>query len=249
MKGDNYGQRSGSWLGGLLWMISGGLLVAAGLIGFNNFQVGDRLLSAFNTLLLPRALEPEVDVRSLVLQQVREASELTTAVFTMQAVVPTEQDAAVGGFVFGKTKLLYIAHGEVKAGVDLSQITAKDVQVVNDGVRLQLPAAQVLDRKIDVSKSQVYDYDRGILGLGPDTGPDLQTLAQQEALEKITTAACAEGLLQKAGDRAKLVVTQLLTTAGYKSVTVNIQPAATCVNPSTNAAPDEVLPNSFEPSS
>lgn len=225
-------------------MVSGGAIAAACLIGFNNFQLGDRLFSAFNTLVTPKALEPQVDVRSLILQQVREASELTTAVFTMQAVVPTEQDAAVGGFVFGKTKLLYIAHGEVKAGVDLSQVTPKDVQVVNDVIQLKLPAAQVLDRKIDVNKSQVYDYDRGLLGLGPDTGPELQTLAQQKALEKITIAACQEGLLQKANDRAKLVVTQLLTTAGYKSVVVNSQPVTSgqesCSNSSTNNFPDPV---------
>lgn len=245
MKGDNNGYQSGgSWVGGLLWLISGGAIAAACLIGFNNFQLGDRLFGAFNTLITPKTLEPQVDVRSLILQQVREASELTTAVFTMQAVVPTEQEAAVGGFVFGKTKLLYIAHGEVTAGVNLSQITAKDVQIVDGVIQLQLPPAQVLDRKIDVNKSQVYDYNRGMLGLGPDTGPELQTLAQQQALEKITVAACQEGLLQKATDRAKLVVTQLLTTAGYKTIVVNSQPVApgqeSCSNPSINDSPNSL---------
>ncbi len=247
MKGDNYRhQVSGSWFGGLLWMVSGGAIAVACLLGFNNFQLGDRLFSALNTLITPKTQEPQVDVRSLILQQVREASELTTAAFTMQAVVPTEQDAAVGGFVFGKTRLLYIAYGEVKAGVDLSQITAKDVQVGNDTIQLQLPAAQILDRKIDVNKSQVYDYDRGMLGLGPDTGPELQTLAQQKALEKITMAACEEGLLEKANDRAKLVVTQLLSTAGYKSVVVNSQPVVSpgqaCLSPPTNKGVDPINP-------
>lgn len=228
MKGDNYRQHVASgWFGGLLWMVSGGAIAAALLLGFNNFQLGDRLFSAFNTFITPKSAEPKVDVRSLVLQQVRESSELTTAAFTMQAVVPTEQDATLGGFVMGKTKLLYIAHGEVKAGVDLSQLTAQSVQVVNDSIQIQLPPAQVLDKKIDVNRSQVYDYNRGMLGLGPDVGPELQALAQQEALKKITAAACEEGLLQKASDRAKFVVTQLMNTAGYKSVVVTTQPAAT----------------------
>jgi hypothetical protein len=238
MKGSHYRHQSGgSWFGGLLWMISGGAIVATLLIGLRDVQIGNLALNAFNNLVGPKVSEPQVDVKSLVLQQMREASELTTAVFTMQAVVPTEQDAALGGFVFGKTKLLYIAHGEVKAGVDLSQISAADLRVANDTIQLQLPAARILDQKIDIDKSQVYDYDRGMLGLGPDTGPQLQALAQQEALQKITAAACQEGLLQKASNRAKLVVTQLLNATGYKSVIVNTQPITTemcAVEPSAN---------------
>lgn len=227
MRDDHYRYKaSGNWLGGLLWMISGGAIAAALLVGFNHFQLGDHLLQGFSALITPKRSEPKVDVRSLVLQQVREASELTTAAFTMQAVVPTEQDASFGGLVFGKTKLLYIAHGEVKAGVDLSQITADQVQVKQDSIQIQLPAAQILDQKIDVNRSQVYDYNRGMLGLGPDVGPELQSLAQQEALQKITSAACEEGLLQKASDRARLVVTQLFRTAGYESVVVNTQPVS-----------------------
>lgn len=227
---EDYRQQTGvGWFSGLLWMISGGAIAGALLIGFNSLQMGDRLLSRFQNLLNPPQPEPKVDVRSLVLQQVREASELTTAAFVMQAVVPAEQDASVGGFVFGKTKLLYIAHGEVKAGVDLSQLTPDRVQVLGESIQIQLPAAQILDKKIDVNRSQVYDYDRGFLGLGPDTGADLQSLAQQEALKKIETAACEEGLLQKASDRAKLVVTQLLTTAGYQTVNISTSPVSTSV--------------------
>lgn len=251
MRDDHYRYRQGgSWVGGFLWMASGGAIAVALLIGFNNFQLGDRLLHGVSSLLVPKLSTPKVDVRSLVLEQVREASELTTAAFTMQAVVPTEQDATFGGLVFGKTKLLYIAHGEVKAGVDLSQITAAQVQVTAESIQIQLPPAQILDKKIDVNRSQVYDYNRGMLGLGPDVGPDLQALAQQQALTQITKAACEEGLLQTASDRAKRVVTQLFTTAGYKSVSVNTQPVslASCLaqpsaSPAVPPAPADLAPS------
>jgi len=251
MRDDHYRyKQSGNWWVGFLWMASGGAIAAALLIGFNNFQLGDRLLNGLSSLMAPKLSEPKVDVRSLLLKKIQESSELTTAAFTMQAVVPTEQDATLGGMVFGKTKLLYIAHGEVKAGVDLSQITAEQVQVTQDSIQIQLPLAQILDKKIDVNRSQVYDYNRGMLGLGPDVGPELQALAQQQALEKITMAACEEGVLQKASDRAKLVVTQLFNTAGYKSVVVNTQPVSreSCLaqagdrpvsNPMQNQPPQE----------
>ena len=211
---------------GLLWMLSGGMLAMATVVGVQGWQMGDRWADWWAGLWQPAT--PKVDVRSLVVQQMRSASDLTTAVFTMQAVVPTEQDAALGGVVFGKTKLLYIAHGEVKAGVDLSQLTPDRVQVSDAGVHIQLPPAQVLDQKIDVARSRVYDYDRGWFGLGPDVAPELQQLAQAKALEQITAAACDQQVLQQAGDRAKQVVTQLLTTAGYATVTVTVPPPPAC---------------------
>jgi hypothetical protein len=98
------------------------------------------------------------------------------------------------------------------------------VQVEGDRMQIQLPPPQLLDRKIDVSRSNVYDYNRGTFGLGPDVAPELQALAQQQALTKIVEAACTDGVLEKANDRAKLVVTQLITTAGYQNVTVVTQP-------------------------
>jgi hypothetical protein len=143
----------------------------------------------------------------------------------MEAVVPTRQDRKLAGYKVGTTTLLYIAYGEVRAGVDLKDVKADDVKIVNDTIQLQLPPPRILDSKIDVNRSTVYDYDRGFLGLGPDVAPQLQTLAQQETLKRIVAAACRENLLEQANDRAQLVVEKLLNTAGYKTIAVKTQSA------------------------
>lgn len=209
------------------WMLTGGAAVAAVLVGTGVWHMGDRVFSTMQALFHPVQPTPQVNVQSVVVQQVQGVSELTTAVFTMQAVVPTSQNATFNGLVIGTTKLLYIAYGEVRAGVDLHSLTSANVQVAGDTIQIQLPPPQLLDRKIDVRRSNVYDYNRGTFGLGPDVAPQLQALAQQEALQKIVEAACTDGVLEKANDRAKLVVTQLLTTAGYQNVTVATQPPQT----------------------
>lgn len=72
----------------------------------------------------------------------------------------------------------------------------------------------------------MYNYDRGFLSLVPDVAPQLQTLAQRQTLEKIVSTACTEGLLEEANDRAKLAITQLLTTAGYEKIEVTATPPA-----------------------
>lgn len=213
-----------------------GLLLALGL-----WRAGDRFWAGMQMMLTPSVTEPEADVRTVVVQQLRGASELTTAIFTMEAVVPARSDRTLGNHVIGSTNLLYIAHGEVRAGVDLSQLSADQVQLAGDSqIRVILPPPQILDSKLDLAKSTVYDYDRGWLGLGPDNAPELQTLAQREALSKIEAAACDENLLAEANHRAERVVSQLLSTAGFQSVIVTTQPPlATCADLANS---DTVIP-------
>lgn len=208
----------------LSWMLAGSGLLLGTVLLVGVVRSGDRFFDKLRSLIETKPPEPKVETRSVVIQQIRQASELTTAVFTMEAVIPTQQDAAVAGVVIGRTKLLYIARGEVRAGVDLSTLTSENVQVVGDTVQLKLPAPKILDKKIDVARSSVYDYNRGPLGLGPDVAPNLQKLAQEEALKKIQLAACSDGILEKANDRAKLAVTSLIQVSGIKQVLVEPQP-------------------------
>ncbi|MEW6495558.1 MAG: DUF4230 domain-containing protein [Cyanobacteriota bacterium] len=207
----------------LMLMTSGGIMMISLFFGIGMLRSGFRFFEGLHDMFNVSLGKPEVDVRSLIVSQVRGASELTTAVFNMEAVVPTRQDRKVGEYTLGTTTLLYIAYGEVRAGVDLQDLKPENVNVVNDTIQLQLPPPRILDSKIDVARSSVYDYDRGFLGLGPDVAPQLQMLAQQETLKKIEAAACREDLLAQANDRAQLVVEKLLNTAGYKQVEVKTQ--------------------------
>ncbi len=207
----------------LMLMTSGGIVMISLFFGIGMLRSGFRFIEEIHEMFNVSLGKPEVDVRSIIVSQVQGASELTTAVFNMEAVVPTRQDRKVGDYTLGTTTLLYIAYGEVRAGVDLKDLKPENVNVVNDTIQLQLPPPRILDSKIDVNRSTVYDYDRGFLGLGPDVAPQLQTLAQQETLKKIEAAACRENLLAQANDRAQLVVEKLLNTAGYKQVEVKTQ--------------------------
>ncbi|UZQ54768.1 DUF4230 domain-containing protein [Trichothermofontia sichuanensis B231] len=214
---------TGSRLRNFLLLSAGGVGLITSLILVGMWQMGANLTHRVQRWLTLFEPAPSVDPRTLIVQQVRGASELTTAVFAMEAVVPAQQDRKLGDLTIGRTTLLYIAHGEVRAGIDLSQLTPAQVQVQGQQVVMTLPPPQILDRKIDVTKSSVYEYDRGFLGLGPDTGPALQQLAQRTTLDRILATACQQGILQKANERAEVAVTQLLTLSGYDSVQVKTQ--------------------------
>jgi hypothetical protein len=207
----------------LMLMTTGGTVIIALVIGIGVLRSGSRFFEGLGTMFSFSQSQATADVKTLVVKQVRGASELTTSVFTMESVVPTRQEQKLGNYTIGATTLLYIAYGEVRAGVDLKDLSPADVQVQGNTIQLRLPPPRILDSKIDVNKSSVYDYNRGFLGLGPDVAPQLQTLAQRETLKKIQKAACDQGILKQANDRAELVVEKLLSTAGHKQVVVKTQ--------------------------
>ncbi len=205
---------------------TGGAVIVASLAGLAFLRSGSRFMEGVKLALTPKPPEETVDVPTVVVEQVRNVSELTTAIFTMEAVVPAQSDRKLGEYTIGKTNLLYVAYGEVKAGVDLAELSTADVSTFataegGQGVRLVLPPPKLLDTKIDVTRSSVYDYSRGWFNLGPDRAPELQELAQKEALAKIEQAACEQDILGQANDRAELVVSQLLESTGFEKVVVD----------------------------
>ena len=206
---------------------TGGAVMIASLAGLAFMRSGTQFVEGVKMALTPKPPEDKTDIRTVVVKQMRGASELTTAVFTMEAVVPAQSDRKLGDYTIAKTNLLYVAYGEVRAGVDLEELESSDVSTSEDGKRvtLKLPAPKILDKKIDVDRSEVYDYDRGFLNLGPDRGLQLQGLAQQAAVKEIELAAvCEQSILDQANDRAELVITKLLMSTGFEQIV--IEPSA-----------------------
>ena len=213
-------------LQGVMGSLSGGMLLLGIIAGIGLWRSGEEFVNNVRSVFVAAEPVEAVDVQTVVVQQIRSASELTTAVFTMEAVVPTSSTRTFANYEIGKTTLVYIAKGEVRAGVDLSAIAPENVRASGETLRVTLPAPTIIDKKIDVGESQVFDYNRGFLGLGPDRAPELQDQAQEVALEKLIFAACEEGILQQASDRAELVVGQLLQNTGFEQVIVESQPTA-----------------------
>ena len=195
------------------------ILGIGGIITVGNNFIKDTLslFSLSNTT-------PEIDIRPLILAQINEISELTTAELVMETIVPTSAETKIGNFSIGKTKLLYIAQGEVTAGIDLSNLTTDHIRLVDNKLEIQLPPPEILDRKIDVERSGVYEYNRGFLNLGPDVAPELQSLAERQTLQRMVVSACDQGLLEIANQKAQETIAQLFTHAGYTEVEVKTTP-------------------------
>ncbi|MCC0177590.1 DUF4230 domain-containing protein [Waterburya agarophytonicola K14] len=212
----------------LILLSVGGINLIVLLIIFSLWHTSDRALNFVGNLFKPQPVKLKIDSSTLIVERLQNLQELTTTVQTMEKIVPTSAERKLGDLPIATTRLLYIAQGEIRAGVDLGELTSQDIQIDRQRIEIDLPTAKILDRKIDVDRSRVYDYDRGFLNLGPDVAPQLQTLAQRSTLQEIVKTACDGGILDNANLRAQESISQLLTNLGYERVKVNTTVPASC---------------------
>jgi len=103
--------------------------------------------------------------------------------------------------VWPKTRvLLLIAHGIVKAGVDLGELRSEDLEVSGTKISIRLPAAQVTDAYLDDLQTRVVERSTGLLRM---FDKDLEQSARQTAVSDIRRAARTAGILKDADERAQ----------------------------------------------
>src|SRR5512137_1672969 len=109
------------------------------------------LLGLLIGFILPRLLGttgcPRIQTTSTVIQQVKTLSELVTVKYVIEKVVVLEDVKWVA--VLGENRVLMVAHGVVKGGIDLSAIQPADLQVSGKKITIRLPPAQITDAYLD----------------------------------------------------------------------------------------------------
>jgi len=155
--------------------------------------------------------------RVTVILQVRSLARLETAQYTVEKVVTAETGQGTLGPLFGD-RLLFVAHGNVIAGVDLSKLSDKDVSVSPEGkVTVILPAAQVFISELDNDKSYVYDRQTGVFTHGD---VNLETQARQVAEVEIEKAALEDGILRMAQTNAQSFVERWLESLKFTEIEI-----------------------------
>lgn len=150
-----------------------------------------------------------------VVRQIQSLARLETAQYTLEKVIAAESGQGALGGLFGD-KLLFVAHGEVIAGVDLSQLQANDVTVSSDGrVTIILPAAEVFVSSLNNEKSYVYDRQTGLFTKGDI---NLESVARQAAEDQLRQGALEDGILNLAQSNANNVIDRLLRTLNFTEV-------------------------------
>jgi hypothetical protein len=149
-----------------------------------------------------------------IINEVQSLARLETIRYTVEKVVTAEVNQGVLGPLFGD-RLLFVAHGYVIAGIDMSKIKPEDLWLAGEMLNVRLPKTEVLVATLDNDKSYVYDRVTGLFTQGD---PTLETQVRQVAEQEILKAATEEGILDQATTNAQTYLRWFFETLGYKQI-------------------------------
>src|SRR5213076_3084237 len=151
---------------------------------------------------------PKIQNSTTILKQVLTLSQLVTVKYVLEKVVILEDIKW-----YGENRVLLVAHGVVKAGVDLQEIKPEDVRVDDKKVLVKLPPARITDVYLDDKKTRVVDRTTGLLRA---FDKDLEQSARRQAVEDLSISARVNGINGDAEERARLQLTNLFHQLGLE---------------------------------
>jgi len=164
-----------------------------------------------------------------VLKAIEDLSEYRAASGHFESMVDLEQDTKLPASILGE-RTLFLAVGDVDAVVDFNAVDAGAVQVSSDrrSATITLPPPRFSEARLDVDRSRVVDHDSGILNHvgsivgGGGSDRELYRLGK----EKLDVAARSDsGLLARARDNTTRMLEGLLSSLGFRQVTVRFESA------------------------
>jgi hypothetical protein len=161
----------------------------------------------------------------VLLQSMRDLSRYVAADGTFQVIVDLQENKEnIPEFLLNK-RTLFVGSGTVEEYVDFGTLTEGALKVNNadKSVQIELPAPQQGQAALDMERSYVVAEERGLLnriGGAFSNDPNQQQRVYQLAQQRITEAARSSGLDQRARDNTEKMLSGLLTSLGYTTVTV-----------------------------
>jgi Protein of unknown function (DUF4230) len=150
-----------------------------------------------------------------VVRQIQRLQKLESVSYTMDKIISGSRDNAYLPKFLAGDRILLVVHGEVVAGVNLSNLRPSDVTVHGHGISLRLPPAEVFSTRIDNAKSRVYSRDTGLFS-SPD--PNLESEVREEAERQLQQSAVVDGILKAADQNARSTVSSMLAGLGFTEV-------------------------------
>jgi len=173
----------------------------------------------------PFAEKTTVTSQPVLLKSITALSRYEAASGSFQVVVDLSQHSLLPSFLQG-SETLFIGQGTDIAFVNFGQLKGQAIQVSanRSAVTVTLPRAQLEPAVLNVRQSYVYARQQGLLNrIGDFFGgnPNDQQQVYIAAQQKISAAARHSPLLAEAERNTRGMLTGMLSSLGFKRITVN----------------------------
>jgi hypothetical protein len=156
----------------------------------------------------------------VLLEQVQTLSELVTVKYVVEKVeIWDDPPSGWRQFVAGDNRILLLARGVVKAGVDFRALKSTDLKVSGKTLWINLPAARVTDAYLDDKETKVIERSTGFLRA---FDKDLEQNVRRTAVDDMRTAALRGGIVKDANDRARTELAGFFHAMGFERVEFNV---------------------------
>ena len=155
---------------------------------------------------------PKIYSTAAILQQVKTLSQLVTVQYVLEKIEVYDDPKP---WPMGENRVLMVAHGTVKAGIDFGRLDPGDLKVSGRKISIRLPPAQITDAYLDEKQTRVVERSTGLLRA---FDKDLEQTVRQNAVDDIRRGARNAGILKDADERARAQLTNLFQQLGFQEV-------------------------------
>jgi hypothetical protein len=155
---------------------------------------------------------PQMAGTPTLLRQVQSLSQLVTVKYILEKFVDVKDVKW-----YGDNRVLLLAHGIVKAGINLNNLQPSDLHISGKQITITLPHPAITDVYLDDHYTQVLERTTGALRA---FDKDLEQNARQQAVDELRLRAIDSEILKDAQDRAEAQLTSLFRQAGFTDIVI-----------------------------
>ncbi|MEU4155789.1 DUF4230 domain-containing protein [Actinoplanes sp. NPDC026670] len=188
--------------------------------------LGLRAMDVLPTFDNPFAEETTDRSQPVLLQSMRDLQRYVAADGTFQVIVDLQENRDnIPDFLINR-RTLFVGSGTVETYVDFSGLSGDALKIDEEKktIELTLPAPQQSTAALDMERSYVVAEERGLFNRIGDAfrdDPSKQQQVYQLAQQRITEAARASELDERARENTQRMLESLFARLGYTTVTVS----------------------------
>jgi len=160
--------------------------------------------------------QPQIQNTTTILKQVQALSELVTVKYVMERVVILSDVKW-----YGENKVVILAPGIVKAGIDLRDIKPDDIKFAEKKITITIGKAKIVDVYLDDRNLQVMERSTGLFRT---FDKDIEQTARRQAVADLGSAARQSGILKEAETQGHAQLKNLFKQLGFAGVEILSRP-------------------------